>query len=111
MISIRRLRFLLALLTLVALAALAFAACDDDEEEEGVTPAEGETPTVAALGDVDVLGIWGGDELESFEAMVAPWEAETGGEMDFIGTRDITAQLTRLLKKSGGILTLTNSSP
>ncbi len=94
MISIRRLRFLLALLTLVALAALAFAACDDDEEEEGVTPAEGETPAVAALGDVDVLGIWGGDELESFEAMLAPWEAETGGEVDFVGTRDITSLLT-----------------
>jgi len=32
--------------------------------------------------------------------MVAPWEAETGGEMDFIGTRDITAQLT--LNVAGG---------
>ena len=100
MISTRRLRFLLALLTLAALAALAFAACEDEGEEKGVTPAEGETPAVAALGDVDVLAIWGGDELESFEAMVAPWEANTGGEMDFIGTRDITAQLT--LNVEGG---------
>ncbi len=92
-------RFVPVLLTLVALAALAFAACGE-EEEEGATPAEGETPAAAAVGDVDVLGIWGGDELESFEAMVAPWEAEAGGEMDFIGTRDITAQLT--LNVEGG---------
>ena len=102
MLTAKALRFLLVLLTLVALAALAalaFAACND-KEEAGVTPAEGETPAVAALGDVDVLAIWGGDELESFEAMVAPWEANTGGEMDFIGTRDITAQLT--LNVEGG---------
>jgi alpha-glucoside transport system substrate-binding protein len=92
MLTANALRFLLALVTLVALAALAFAACG--EEEEDVSPAERGTPAAAALGDVDVLGIWGGDELESFEAMVAPWEADTGGDMDFIGTRDITAQLT-----------------
>ena len=100
MITVKALRFLLILFALVALAALAFAACEDEEEEAEKTPAEGETPAVAALGDVDVLGIWGGDELESFEAMVAPWESETGGEMDFIGTRDITAQLT--LNVEGG---------
>jgi len=94
MITVKALRFLLILFALVALAALAFAACEDEEEEAEKTPAEGETPAVAALGDVDVLGIWGGDELESFEAMVAPWEAETGGEMDFVGTRDITSLLT-----------------
>jgi alpha-glucoside transport system substrate-binding protein len=89
------------LLTLIAAAALAFAACDDDEDGgDGVTPTEGETPAPSALGDVDVLGIWGGAELESFQALVAPWEADAGGEMDFIGTRDITAQLT--LNVEGG---------
>jgi alpha-glucoside transport system substrate-binding protein len=40
------------------------------------------------------LGIWGDDELVSFEAMVAPWETTTGGSMAFTGTRDITAVLT-----------------
>jgi alpha-glucoside transport system substrate-binding protein len=94
-------RFLLVLLALVALAALAFSACGEEEEKAeetpGVTPAE--TPA-APLGSVDVLGIWGADELESFEAMVAPWEADTGGAMDFVGTRDITAELT--LRVEGG---------
>ena len=99
-------RLLWILFALIAVAALAFAACDDDDDEDGVTPtgetpAAGETPAPSAdLGDVDVLGIWGGDELTSFEALVAPWEADTGGEFDFTGTRDITAQLT--LNVEGG---------
>ena len=94
-------RLLWILLALIAVAALAFAACgDDDEDGDGVTPADGETPAPSALGDVDVLGIWGGDELDSFQAMIAPWEAETGGDVDFIGTRDITPQLT--LNVEGG---------
>ena len=32
------------------------------------------------IGTVNVLGVWDGDELESFQAMVAPWEEQTGGE-------------------------------
>lgn len=94
-------RLLWILLALIAVTALAFAACaDDDDGGDGVTPADGETPAPSALGDVDVLGIWGGDELESFQALLAPWEAETGGDVDFIGTRDLTAQLT--LNVEGG---------
>jgi len=46
------------------------------------------------IGSVEVLGGWGGSELESFQAMVAPWEEETGGQMNFTGTRDLTAILT-----------------
>jgi ABC-type glycerol-3-phosphate transport system substrate-binding protein len=46
------------------------------------------------IGTVEVLGVWGGDELASFEAMVAPWEQETGGNMEFTGTRDLIAILT-----------------
>ncbi|MCH7523295.1 MAG: hypothetical protein IH920_05950, partial [Chloroflexi bacterium] len=93
-------RLLWILLALIAIAALAFAACDDDDGGDGVTPAEGETPAPSALGEVDVLGIWGGDELESFEALFAPWVASTGGEVDFVGTRDITTLLT--LNVEGG---------
>ncbi|MFP4343978.1 MAG: ABC transporter substrate-binding protein [Anaerolineales bacterium] len=43
---------------------------------------------------VNVLAVWGGDELESFEAMVAPWEEATGAMMDYEGTRDLNAVLT-----------------
>ncbi len=39
---------------------------------------------------VNVIGLWGDDELVKFENMVEPWD----GEMDFTGTRDITAILT-----------------
>lgn len=43
---------------------------------------------------VNVLGVWGGEELASFQAAVAPWEQETGFAMAFSGTRDLTAILT-----------------
>ncbi len=73
---------LLILLATVALAGLAFVACGGGEEEG------------AGIGTVDVLGIWGDEELVSFEAMAAPWETDTGGKMEFTGTRDITTVLT-----------------
>jgi alpha-glucoside transport system substrate-binding protein len=47
---------------------------------------------------VEVLGVWGGEELDSFQAMVAPWEQQTGGKMSFTGTRDLTAILTTRLQ-------------
>jgi alpha-glucoside transport system substrate-binding protein len=46
------------------------------------------------MGSVEVLGVWGSTELDNFQAMVAPWEQDTGGEMNFTGTRDLTAILT-----------------
>jgi alpha-glucoside transport system substrate-binding protein len=82
----RALRFLLGLMLV---AGIGLAACnDDDDNDVDETPVNG-TP-VDPVGSVDVLGIWGDDELESFEAMVAGWP----GTMNFTGTRDITAQLT-----------------
>lgn len=44
-------------------------------------------------GSVDVLGIWGGEELTNFDAMTKPWK-DKGGEVNFTGTRNITADLT-----------------
>jgi alpha-glucoside transport system substrate-binding protein len=52
------------------------------------------SPTPTTLGSVEVLGTWGSSELDSFNAMVAPWLAQTGGTMNFTGTRDLTAILT-----------------
>ncbi len=60
------------LFALIGGAALLVAACGDDEKS------------------VNVLGLWGDDELVKFEAMVEPWD----GTMDFTGTGDITAILT-----------------
>ncbi|MFC1976698.1 ABC transporter substrate-binding protein [Chloroflexota bacterium] len=62
---------------------LIFSACAAPEAEKE-----------AGIGTINVLGVWGGDELESFQAMVAPWEMETGGAVGFSGTRDLIAILT-----------------
>jgi alpha-glucoside transport system substrate-binding protein len=87
-------------------AGAALIGCGDDDDDDEATPtatAPPSTPTatptataspVAALRDVNVLGIWGGGELESWEAMIAPWTERTGGRMKFVGTRDVTALLT-----------------
>lgn len=45
-------------------------------------------------GTVTVLGVWGGAELESFLAMVQPFEQATGVKVQFEGTRDLNAVLT-----------------
>jgi alpha-glucoside transport system substrate-binding protein len=42
---------------------------------------------------VSVIAVWGGAELESFRAMVAPWEERTGATMQYEGTRDLNAVL------------------
>lgn len=95
---------LLALLALLAVA-LALAACGDDDDGGTSTPTGGTAaPTGAttppSVGAVSVLGQWGGAELETFESVVAPWQAETGGDMKFTGTRDIISLLT--LNVEGG---------
>jgi len=43
---------------------------------------------------VSVMATWGGEEQDSFLAMVAPWEERTGATVEFTSTRDITAQIT-----------------
>ncbi len=93
--------------SLAALTALSLVACgddDDDEREEepddtvptvqrdGTSP--GGSPTVDDQpGEVDVMGIWGGEELTQFEAMNREWTGR-GGKVNFTGTRNITADLT-----------------
>jgi alpha-glucoside transport system substrate-binding protein len=52
----------------------------------------------AAGGSVSVLGVWGGNELESFRAMVRPFEQQTGTRVQFEGTRDMNAVLTTRVK-------------
>jgi alpha-glucoside transport system substrate-binding protein len=81
---------------LISFGGIVAACGDDDDDGDGAaTPADG-TPADGAgdIGTVNVIGLWGDAELESFEAMVDPWIDETGGSMDFVGTRDITPILT-----------------
>jgi alpha-glucoside transport system substrate-binding protein len=56
-----------------------------------------EMPTEEAAqmgGTVSVLAVWGGDELDNFRAMIAPFEEETGITVEYEGTRDLNAVLT-----------------
>ncbi|GAB4247610.1 MAG: ABC transporter substrate-binding protein [Thermoleophilia bacterium] len=90
---------------LVLLLAVFLVACPEDEEvdttettEEEVTETTEEVTETTEAEDisgqtVNVLGVWGGPELEGFEAVVAGWEEETGAAMEFEGTRDLTATL------------------
>jgi alpha-glucoside transport system substrate-binding protein len=87
------------------LAGLTVACGDDDDDDDNgdgtTTPGGGAAATQPAnIGEVDVIGVWGGDELTDFEAMVQPWRDDTGGDMNFTGTRNITADLT--LRVEGG---------
>lgn len=45
-------------------------------------------------GSVSVVGSWSGSEQDSFLAMVAPWEEETGVTVEYTGSRDLQTQLT-----------------
>ena len=72
-VYIKRL-FLVVLM--VTLAGLVFSACQATAPEE------------EKIGTVNVLGVWGGDELASFQAMVEPWEMQTGGAMGFSSAWD-----------------------
>jgi alpha-glucoside transport system substrate-binding protein len=64
----------------LAATALVVAACQGGSSPAATT--------------VSVIGTWGGDEEQSFLAMVAPFEADTGIDVQFTGTRDINAILT-----------------
>jgi alpha-glucoside transport system substrate-binding protein len=89
-------------LVTAGVAGAALLGCgDDDNEPSGGTSGSGtstaggtSTGGGANIGDADVMGLWGSEELDSFKAMVAPWEKDTGGKVNFTGTRDLTAILT-----------------
>jgi alpha-glucoside transport system substrate-binding protein len=76
---------------LIALAAIALLAAACEGDPTGTT-SPGEDGELG--GTVSVIGTWGGDEQESFLAMVAPWEERTGVTVEYTGTRDINAVLT-----------------
>lgn len=71
-------------LSLGIVAALAAIAC---------TPQADQQPPSGLGGTVTVLVVWGGSELESFEAMVAPFEERTGTTVEIESTRDLNAVL------------------
>ncbi|NIV27966.1 MAG: extracellular solute-binding protein, partial [Anaerolineae bacterium] len=79
---------------MLVVAGLLLAACAPSPTPTPTEPPT-EPPEEAFEGEtVSVIGVWGGDELESFYAMVAPWEERTGAKVEFEGTRDLNAVLT-----------------
>ncbi len=70
--------------------SLVIAACGGDDDPTAV-PA----PTAVKIGTVSVVHQWVScGEPGGFSAVVQPWEALTGGEVDDLGTRDLLAILT-----------------
>lgn len=63
---------------------------------EASTGAESAAPSAGGQlgGTVSVIGTWTGSEQDSFMAMVAPWEQQTGAKVQYTGTRDINAVLS-----------------
>ena len=62
----------------VSLLLIVGTACGGDDDEGGgatATPGDG-SPAADLTGEtVDALGIWGEEEIDDFDAMVAPWKA------------------------------------
>jgi alpha-glucoside transport system substrate-binding protein len=86
----RRWRLAALLATGTVVAAFALGACgDDDDDGNG-----------GDIGAADVMAVWGDDEETNFRAMVEPWTTETGGTLEYTGTRDLTQQLT--IRVEGG---------
>jgi alpha-glucoside transport system substrate-binding protein len=61
--------------------------------------ASGSAPAAASPlpkigGSVSVIGSWGGSEQESFQAMVKPFEDQTGTKVQYEGSRDLNAILS-----------------
>jgi alpha-glucoside transport system substrate-binding protein len=73
------------------IAMLVLTACPAGEGGDGSPGADGDGDFSGET--VSVLAVWGGAELESFQAMVAPWEEETGAIVEVESTRDIDAVL------------------
>jgi alpha-glucoside transport system substrate-binding protein len=58
----------------------------------------GGSSTLASPKSVEVLNVWGGSELDSFKAVVAPFTAQTGITVNPNSTRDLDATLTTRIR-------------
>jgi alpha-glucoside transport system substrate-binding protein len=86
----RRLLSYIRVLAVIAMG-VALAACGRTGPSGGAaSPAAGGK----IGGSVSVLASWGGNEQDSFMAMVKPFEDQTGVKVEYEGTRDLNAVLT-----------------
>ncbi|HET7421115.1 MAG TPA: ABC transporter substrate-binding protein [Candidatus Dormibacteraeota bacterium] len=72
---------------LAALAVLVAGAC---------APGASNNPSPSGVhgGTIDIIGVWSDGELDSFNAVLAPWEQQTGVTVNFEASRDQDAILT-----------------
>jgi alpha-glucoside transport system substrate-binding protein len=86
----------------LAAAAVLFAACGGGTgASPGGGAATGGVPTGQIGGSVSVVGSWTGPEQASFEAMIQPWRDRTGVQVNYVGSRDLQAQLTTAIQGGG----------
>jgi alpha-glucoside transport system substrate-binding protein len=76
----------------LAAAVIALAACQP-AGQPSASPSGAASPSGKIGGSVSVIGVWAGDELDSFTAMVKPFEDQTGVKVNFEGTRDLNTVL------------------
>ncbi|MEX2237288.1 MAG: ABC transporter substrate-binding protein [Dehalococcoidia bacterium] len=91
----------LVLSLFLAVGLLLGVACGDDDDDDGEATEvagddDGGGPAEEDLSgeSVDVLGLWGAEEITKFEAMYGPWTEATGADVSFVGDRDINTTLT-----------------
>jgi len=64
-----------------------------------VAPTAQAAASIAKVGGkVSVIASWGGNEQDSFMAMVKPWEDQSGATVEYTGTRDLQAVLATRVK-------------
>jgi alpha-glucoside transport system substrate-binding protein len=101
------LRKLLKPLAFLLILGLVLSACAPAAPEEEMETPEPERETVVVTEEVEVtrevmesdqtvnvLGTWGGSEIEAFNEAIAPFKEDTGYGVAFEGTRDLSAVLT-----------------
>ncbi len=77
-----------ALFAALMAMVLVLASCQSGSPSPAGSQAPGESQVPSGQ-EVTVIGTWTDAEQESFLAMVAPWEAETGNTVKYQGTRAI----------------------
>jgi len=85
--------WLVRIFALITLALALACAPTTQPAPDGTSPGVPTSETNIG-GTVRVLGVWGGPELDSFKAVVQPFTAQTGIQMEFESTRDLDAVLT-----------------
>ena len=92
-------RIALVLAILLFTAALVFAGGTKEKSSGSSSqPSSNATMTSTASGkiggQVTMLAVWGGNELKIFNDMIKPFEQKTGVNVQYEGTRDLSAVLT-----------------